>query len=165
MALLLGINCYVTLIEAEEYLATRIDTTAWDTAVPIDKEKALVTATNLLDDKPYVGQIAAMTQKLAWPRINAFYFDPKAGVSLSVDGVIPVRLKQATIEQALHLLLNEKLLDDTQQTFEKIKVGPIEISDSALDYKAPAVIHSIVDSLIKPLLSVKSTNRTWWRAN
>lgn len=165
MALLLGINCYVTLAEAEEYFVTRIDTDAWDLAAPEDREKALVTATTLLDDKPYVGQLATMDQKLAWPRNNAVYFDPRVGLNLSMDGVIPPRLKQATVEQALHLLLNEKLLDDTQQTFEKIKVGPIEISDSAKDYKAPAIIHSIVDSLIKPLLTSKSTNRMWWRAN
>ena len=166
MALEVGINSYVTVAEAASYLADRIDTDMWDTATPADQAKALVTATRMLDMKSYVGQMASPSQSLSWPRVNASFTDPRFGgiVTLS-DSTIPERIKNAVIEQTLHILSNENLLESKAQEFERIKVGPIEIEGSPENYIPPPREPEMVHTLIKPLIAKVAVSNTWWRAN
>lgn len=166
MAVVKGTNSYVSLAEAESYFAERIDTDAWDTATAPDKEKALITATRLIDDKyAFIGQVAATEQTLSWPRMGVAYPDPQRGTwEQPGSTVVPSRVTRATLEQALHILLNENLLDSSNQTFEKIQIGSIKLEDSASDFKAAPVMASQVNLLLKPLLAAGSSN-TWWRSN
>ena len=69
MALVKGTNTYVTVDEADTYFETRLDVAAWVNADVAQKEAALVTATSLLDEKPWNGYTPTVTQKLAFPRI------------------------------------------------------------------------------------------------
>lgn len=166
MALVVGTNSYVTLEEAVAYIENRIDTEMWDTATPEDQAKALVTATRMLDVKSYVGRMASFDQELAWPRVNAKMIDPRYGGSVIIpEGTTPVRLKHAVIEQALHILSNENLLESKAQEFERIKVGPIEIEGSPENYIPPPREAPVVYTLLKPLLSVMGNSSAWWRAN
>ena len=166
MALVVGTNSYVTVAEAAAYVSDRIDTEMWDTATPEDQARALVTATRLLDVKAYVGQMAVATQALAWPRVNAVFHDPKfGGVVQFPSTLVPERLKRAVIEQALHILSNENLLETKALEFERIKVGPIEIEGSSENYTPTPKESPLIMDLIRPLLSAKSTSQLWWRAN
>jgi hypothetical protein len=165
MALVVGTNSYVTVAEAVAYLADRIDTDMWDTATPEDQAKALVTATRMIDDKAFVGQMVSNTQPLCWPRVNATIKDPKFGGTVTFPTTtVPERLKRAVIEQALHLLSNENLLESRALELEKIKVGPIEIEGSAANYKAPPKESPMVRELIEPLLAPAVSSNAVWRA-
>ena len=165
MALVLGTNTYVTMVEADAYFDTRIDAGAWLNAQDDDQESALVTATLLLDENQFIGVAVSSTQSLAWPRKDAIYFDPKLGMEKSVTtDTYPKRVKVATFEMALHLLTNENLLDNKTQTFERIKVGSIEIEDSTKDVLKIPVLPLRIKKLLSPLL-VNGSGKQWWRAN
>jgi len=165
MALVLGTNSYVTLEQADAYFDTRLDAGAWVNADSDDQESALVTATQILDNYHYIGVAVSSAQSLAWPRKNAAYYEPKLGTQLGVDdSTYPNRLKFATYELALHLLTNENLLDNKTQTFERIRVGSIEIEDSNNDVTRTPVMPNRVKTFINPLL-VDGGTRSWWRAN
>jgi hypothetical protein len=165
MAITIGENTFVDLPAANLYFATRIDTDAWDTAVDNDKEKALMTASMLLNDFPYIGVAVSDSQALTWPRSGAVYLDPAMGRLITIsEAEYPKRLVRATCELAMHILLNENLMDNTEQTFESIKVGSIQLSDSASDFKPVPVIPSIIKKIIRPLLNSKGST-SWWRAN
>jgi hypothetical protein len=166
MAVVKGNNCYVSLDEAESYFAERIDTDAWDTATAPDKEKALITATMLIDDKfIFIGAVSLATQPLSWPRMGVAYRDPQRGTYEQPDSqTVPYRVSRSVLEQALHLLLNEGILDTQPQTFEKIRIGSIQLEDSASDYKPAELVAPIVNTLLLPLL-VSNGSSMWWRAN
>lgn len=165
MPLQLNVNSYVTVEEAEDYFSTRIDAGAWHNADAEDKESSLVTATQLIDNFEYVGAVASLSQELAWPRLEVVYYSPKAGQYLAVPSdEVPSLIVNSVFELALHLLANENMLNAQQQTFEKIQIGPISISDSSSDYKQPPLIPQRIKNGLKPLL-VNTGAKTWWRAN
>lgn len=161
-----GINSYVTLLEADEYFMTRIDSDAWSTAVPEDKNKAIVTATNMVDEEfTFIGSAVSADQLLAWPRKAITYFDSKLGNLVVIEeGSYPNQLKRAVFELTLHLLVNEDLLSVSEQTFERIKVGPIEIEDSASDYKKPPRIPPVVGNSLRQI-SRNTQGTMVWRSN
>jgi len=166
MALTLNVNSYVTVSEAEDYFETRIDATAWNVADSDDKESALVTATLILDENQFIGAAVSSTQSLAWPRESASYYDTKLGMTVDIaSNEIPKRLKLAVFEMANHLLANENLLDNTAQTFEKIKIGSIAIEDNSSDYIPPPMVPDTSKKFIKPLLLSAQGANSWWRAN
>jgi hypothetical protein len=166
MPLIVGNNSYVSVAEADAYMSTRIDNDAWANAAAIDREKALVTATGIVDQYQFIGIVSDELQSLAWPRGFAVFYDPFLGYNSALDSsVVPNRIKVSVFEQALHLLLNENLLDDTDESFERIKIGPLEIEDKS-EFKA-AKVSGIVLRSLRPLLSKSDNGATglWWRSN
>ena len=165
MALEQGINCYVSLDEAETYFETRIDAGAWLNADDEDKESALVTATLILDENQFIGVAVSSDQSLAWPRNEATVLEPRIGTYITyADDEIPDRLKKATYEMAYHLLSNENLLDNKSQNFEEISIGTISIKDTNQDTSKVPMTPSLVRKFIRPLL-VRNGSTSWWRAN
>jgi hypothetical protein len=108
-------NSYVTLTEANDYFADRLNTAQWDAATSETKEKALITATRRIDEEQFFGYKVSTTQALKWPRYNVrdedgFFFLPSDS--------IPERVKQAVFVTARELLradfLDENYLDNLQ---------------------------------------------------
>lgn len=163
MALIVAVNTYATEEEANEYLAIRFGTELWVAADTVDKEAALSTATRLLDRKTYVGNAVSSIQELAWPRVNATYWDSRLGLDSDASGIIPKQIVRATCEIALNIINNPDVLSGTNNNFEKIKIGPIEITDSGT-IMTPAAVPTVAEDMIKDLLLVRSSNM-WWRAN
>src|SRR6056300_1038342 len=131
MALVLNTNSYVTIAEAETYFETRIDSSEWFEASNDVQEQALVTATQLIDDRSWIGIAVSPSQALAWPRKEAIYYDPRMGQDITIaEDEVPSKVKFAVYEQALHLLQNEDLIAQKTQTFESISIGSISLSDS-----------------------------------
>ncbi|MBL4793674.1 MAG: hypothetical protein JKY97_12200 [Citromicrobium sp.] len=94
-----GVNSYVTLAEANALADTRLFAGSWDAATDDTRERALITATALLDRLQWKGRPLVATQPLAWPRA------PDArpyGYPLTTD--IPQGITTATVELAIHLL-------------------------------------------------------------
>ena len=168
MALVLNTNSYVEVADAITYFETRIDAASWDTATAATRDDSLVTATQLIDNNPWIGAAVSSSQALAWPRKNVIYFDDRMGQSITIaNNVIPNVVKVAVYEQALHLLNNEDLLAQTVQTFESISVGSISLSDSNNDVTRTSISPNIVMKPLRPLIrkGVSGMGTSWWRSN
>jgi len=168
MALVLNTNSYVLATNADVYFETRIDSASWDEASEELKDDALVTATQIIDNHPWIGSAVSSSQALAWPRKNANYYDDRMGQEIKLsESETPTLVKTAVYEQALHLLNNEDLLAQTVQNFESISVGSISLSDTNNDVVRTSIKPHFVMKFIKPLIKRGSTNysNTWWRAN
>ena len=158
MALVKGINSYVSVSEANAYFENRLGATAWDETDDGVKSQALVTATSILDSFDWLGLAASESQNLAFPRVGAYY-DPKLGFNVSIGEGTPNRISIATIELALHLLQNPEVIEDSGFV-KALSVSGISLSD----IRSPNKIPGNVRSLINPLLS-NSGAKLWWRSN
>ena len=156
MPVQLGTNCFVSNEGAEDYFVGRLDAAAWDTADPAQKDKALVTATRILNDLSWAGYAASSDQLLAFPRFCRYY-EPLMGFTVETVG-IPQRIREATCELAYHLLNNDGLLDETGSVSE-LAVGPVQLNS----VKTAKLIPKVVAVRIRPLLS-NNVNQVW-RAN
>ena len=168
MALVLNTNSYVTIADADAYFETRIDSASWTSAPDSTREEALVTATQIIDNNPWIGSAVSSSQALAWPRRNANYLDNRLGMQIAFSETeIPSLVKVAVYEQALHLLNNEDLVAQTTQTYESISIGSISVSDSNNDVTRISVTPSFVIKPIRPLLrrGVDGLGASSWRAN
>lgn len=168
MAIVLNTNSYVEIAEADTYFETRVDSTNWVSASTETKERALVTATQLIDDHAWIGSAVSSSQALAWPRKYATYLNPRLGLTVSIDeATVPKEVKVAVYEQALHLLNNENLLAGTTQTFESISVGSISLSDSNGDVSRTSIKPAIIIKPLRPLIRKGgyAQGSFWWRAN
>jgi len=168
MALVKGINSYVTLNEADSYFEDRLDAVAWTNANDELKEQALVTATSNLDQKEWLGISVSATQPLAFPRSGSF-MDSSRGVRTLFSNTYSFvttdetestlardiqMLRKATYELAYHLLNNEGLTDSTG-TVESIKVGSIELTE----IRNSSTTAKAVNSLVNPML--RNSTRYW----
>jgi hypothetical protein len=123
-------------------------------------EKAIVRASDYLDTRfSFIGIRRLVTQKMEWPRYNAFYHDGRIADS------VPIEIAEACAEYALRSLaaaLAPDPVSDTSGrmvTSETKEVGPISTSKtfarggSATSFKP----YPIVDATLKEL--VNSGNR------
>ena len=157
MALITTSNCYVTLDSASDYFNTRYNSSSWFDLSVIDQERALITATAILDSYSYVGSAIDPDQPLAFPRSGS-YFDTKTGNTIEFTSTVPARIEQATYETALHFATNASVLEESD-TVTELKVSSISIKE----VRSASKINDVVKSLIRPMLS--NSSNTWWRAN
>jgi len=123
-------NSYITLVDAESYFEERMPAASnWlATVSDDDKNRALVTATRLLDKMVvWDGLAASDTQALLWPRLELY--DAK-GVEIE-DDAIPVEIGYAVCELADSLLGTDRTDDLTTQGIEGMDVGDIGIKFSS----------------------------------
>jgi hypothetical protein len=113
-------NSYITLEDAQVYFANRVYTDAWDDAD--DQTKALITATQRLDQEGFMGQRASETQALKWPRTGVY----SDGLLLA-DDEIPQKVKDATCELALSLGGSNVLEPPELAPFHSLGVGPVNL--------------------------------------
>lgn len=183
MSLVLGVNSYATLDEADLYFENRIDVAAWTAASDDSKEQALIGATSFIDMLSFAGYTTEETQNLAWPRVGGVSL-PSRGRDLTFSSTyewvtiadsdnfdtalkgLPYEIqliKKATFEQAYHLLNNDGLMDDTGETPDSITVGPITLTGLGSRGSAPTAPKT-VSSLLAPLRS-NYPGRIWFRSN
>jgi hypothetical protein len=170
-------NSYVSLAEAEDYFATRLDVSAWENAEEAGsgrKERALMAATRILDRQNYLGYPATTTQRLKWPRAAVRKADSslvggdgllgagaltayRTGYGLYAGGggdaypsdVIPQPLKDATCELAYALLAEEF----TEANSEGLKSFSADGHSFSFRNDRPAgALPAPVMELISPLL-------------
>lgn len=142
-------NSYVTLTEANTYHETSLYSSAWDDASDDERNRALVTATRMLDTWfEWFGDATTLSQALLWPRRGVL----KPGISegqattgtftnpwhepfahLMDQDVVPDIIKNATCELARNLLVSDRTADSDIQTqgITNLKAGPIELSFSS----------------------------------
>jgi hypothetical protein len=159
MALKKGTNSYATVAEADSYFEDRLDAAAWSLASEEQREKALVTATTVIDTMRWLGYVTDDEQRLAFPRVGR-YFDDKLGTEVQMDSSeVPERILIGLFEQAYHLLNSEGILDEVG-TLDSLGVGSISIDIK----REAALIPPIVRKVVRPLLRTAGV-LTWWRAN
>ena len=61
-------NSYASSVATDEWMATRLNNTAWIDANESQRMSALVTGTSQLDRLQYIGEPTTKTQRLSWPR-------------------------------------------------------------------------------------------------
>jgi hypothetical protein len=66
MALTVGTNSYVTLTEADAYIADKLHAAEWDSAIVITREKSLKEACRRINRLAFKGQKFSNTQLLAF---------------------------------------------------------------------------------------------------
>lgn len=141
MALQKGYNSFVTIIEAENYFYDRLNQASWDSATDETVERALVTATGILDNLDWGGTaVPTALYPLSWPR-DITYWDTKSGGYETLEddrddttefmGTIPEDIKKATYELALHLIKNMSTIEDQSSgspRLKDLKVGSISLT-------------------------------------
>lgn len=97
-------NSFVTLVEADAYVATRLNASLWETSASTDtKNRALVEATREINVLSWRGLRSTITQALAWPQQYAL--DPDSPYAYYFDTTtVPQRVKDATMELALQFV-------------------------------------------------------------
>lgn len=139
-------NSYVTVAEADAYMAARLHKAAWETANSATKEAALQWATRELDRLAWRGRAVTEIQALRWPRSYIYDLD---GYRL-LDGAIPRFLKDATAELAFSLIASDRTADAQGKGLASVTVGPIEIEFDKQD--TAGVIPRAVTRMIMPYI-------------
>lgn len=148
MPLTVGINTYVTPLQADLYFEDRLRVETWTAAEDEDKDKALLMARRLLDRQAFAGSLADDNQILAWPRSGLVDREGRA-----VDpSTVPADVRDAQCELALAFLREDLTADDGRSGVRREKIGEIEVEyDGRAPAKAP--LPEIVAALLKPYLA------------
>lgn len=139
-------NSFLTVAEADEYFADRIEVPEWEDAD--SKDALLITATRLLvaiysakrklirqsprsesyylTPPTWTGAVATTTQRLPWPRTGMYDRNGNAIAS----NVIPLDLKHATAEFAAHLAKGDRSFDSdvAVQGITSVRAGSVSVS-------------------------------------
>jgi hypothetical protein len=142
-------NSYVTVPEADAYNDSRPHADVWENTETLDKARALLLATRLLETRiTWKGAPATTVQALQWPRRGLVN---RVGVEVS-PATIPVDLKDATSELARLLLRTDKTAENAIATLgiTSLKAGPtaLTFSDKRIGDAVTRMVPEYVLSLI-----------------
>lgn len=164
-------NSYSSVAEADAYFETVLYTDDWDGADQTTKEKALITASQLLDAKyDWAGNQTTLTdeggvgagQRLAWPRSGVIDAD---GLGTIDDDVLPRQLKEATAEFAKQLIVSNRAANSDIETqgITSLSAGPISLSfKDSVKSAFQTVVPDAVRMLMPPWWgSVRGNALTW----
>jgi hypothetical protein len=127
---------YITIEEAQLYFDTRLHIDSWTAATSVDKDKALIMATRIINGFNYYGDKYSSTQENEFPRGDS--------------DTVPTDIKSACVEIAL------RLLDDVDPD--------VEIEASNVQSSAFATIKTTYDrSFVPEHLVVGVPSATAWK--
>ena len=116
-------NSYETLSEANAFLATQLNTFAWDDAIEDAQIQALIMATRLMDTLiQWHGSPTTSTQALAWPMLGQ---EDAFGRTIS-SSIVPAIIKQA---ESLYALL---LLQDPGDVVEREDIKELAVGEGSI---------------------------------
>lgn len=120
-------NSYVLVATADTYFDNRVNSGAWNNVVDTDdKTRALIMATNRIEQEKYRGVIAQTTQRLQFPRTGISYDDGTPVAST----IIPLQVQYAEMEMALEVLragTSDIFAPTGLELFKNIKAGNVDI--------------------------------------
>lgn len=130
-------NSYVTAAECDTYHEGSVYSDTWADASVLDKNKAVVSATRILDERvTWIGTIKTETQALYFPRYGLIY---RNGYEVPND-IVPQFVKNATMELA-RLLLETDITQPNNVT--ELKLGSMSVSIGKED------VQSLPDSVVQ----------------
>lgn len=167
MALILGTDTFITLADADTYLAARLHADAWTAPIGTDdngdpipladttKEAALRMATAMISRLRFAGRITSTAQTLAWPRVAVTDQEGRPIPS----NTIPTAIAHATAELSLFLTRHDITDDRTRRGV--LSVRSERVGDSAITYDGTAAndsLPAIVQDMIGPFLATRGTS-------
>jgi len=149
-AALTNSNSYATVAQADAYYSRHLYGSVWTAADTDRKERALMTATRLIDDNfDFAGNQANIYQALSWPRFNVYHRD---GFAVRGD-TLPTALTNATSELARWLLADDRTAEAETLGFTSMTVGSLALTVDRDDRRR--VIPSVVRAMLAPFVSSK----------
>lgn len=154
------------LADANDYMAGRLGTTAWDAADNNNKKKALVSAVRFNDRVVnYTGVQTDLVapQPLQWPRDGASC----DGVSVP-SGTTPDDLALGEFEMAL-ILLNDATVQNSAGTgsnIKRVKAGSAEVEfvgatiDTDRDTRLPTVVNDLIGCYVEGTVTLGTSYGT-----
>jgi hypothetical protein len=157
-------NSYADQASANSYFEGRRNADAWTAASSTaggERDQALVAACARLEQEAYAGYRSTLTQALRWPRRYVVDPDPPVGgTALDTspvgyylsDAQVPVAVKRAQYELALHLLnygATDPLAPTGLEQFDSLSVGAIDLTPAA---QVAGALPPQVLRLLRPLL-------------
>lgn len=139
-----GANSYVGLSEAADYFA--IDPnflSSWNALSSDERGAYLAWATRILDQKTkWDGKRYTTTQELRWPRTGVKDSDGNA----IANTVIPLQLRQATMELAKWLSSNDPTTGPDTEALKALEVDVIKIEwqDGAFQSEYPSILNQLL---------------------
>jgi len=148
-------DSYISLADANTYIASHGNSTTWSAATDASKEEALRIATQYIDLKyedRFVGIKASRDNALCWPRIGVIDAD---GYSYN-SNEIPLRLTYAVAEAALRHIAGDDLLgvitDNGTIKSETSILGPIEDTVEYIGGKSQTPAYPKIMALLRPIV-------------
>lgn len=144
MALTINENSYITREDANSYFANRLNNETWDSAEDPQKDAALIQATQIIEQKEFLGYKSTSAQVLKFPRIGLIYD------GYDVDGsTVPKRVKDAVCELAIWCLSEDYTEPDDLSNYKAIKIAVIEIETRGNGVKG---LPPLVSKLLSPFM-------------
>lgn len=135
MALVVDTNSYISLADANTYFEDRLNSATWDEATDTDKSKALIQATQIIDQKDFLGYKSVRTQSLKFPRTGL------VDDGIDVDGsTIPKRVKDAVCELAIWCLSEDYTEPNDMEAYQSIKIAVIEVQTRQGNKSMPPMV-------------------------
>jgi len=135
-------NTFGTVTEADVYFGVMLHGEIWERQTPIRKYKALVSATQLVNDLRYAGRKTDESQMLEFPRNGAT--------------TVPLAIKQATYEVGLALLKGANVESEYNSLFVSSRgFGSVKTdfdTDSAPEHKKSGIPSLRAWQLLLPYL-------------
>ena len=148
---------YLSVVDADTYIAAHGANATWTASVTADKEEALRLATQYLDLQygiRFKGYRIDVDQSLCWPRYDVYDRD---GYTVDYQSV-PVQVKHATAEMALRYILgDDPLAVQTNPGEIKVERKKLGILEKEIEYVGgkPASgvkLYPRIKALLLPLL-------------
>ncbi len=125
---------------------------ASETAIQIKNAKALILATQLIDQFDFIGSPADTAQPLQWPRVGAI---DRNGQAIAAD-TIPAGIKRATAELAYFLLKYDLTDPRLQQHLFLLTSERVGESQSSFGKRINKKLPDNIMDLLKPYLLERS---------
>ena len=152
-------NAYCTLAEAATYHESHPYATVWEDAIDDERNRAIVTATRLLDQHiGWFGWVVNSVQARQWPRVGCI---TRGGAYPVLSTVVPEDVKRATAELARQLLASDRTADSDVETqgLTSLTAGSVAMTFDQARVKVK-VIPDAVASMIDYLGTVKARTAT-----
>lgn len=161
-----GANSYASLEELADHAAGKLYASAYTAATDENREKALVSASMLIDATiEFPGVRASNTQGLGWPRALMGHghghglpmgYVGGSYVAQPFEGaLVPLRLKQATMELAISLLASDRTAEPETAGIAKLGLGQGAIDITFDKTDRPGILPEVVLRLLEPIGHVR----------
>lgn len=125
MTITVGTNSYITVANANTYFASSLSNDDWSALDDDTKERALITATRMIDRQIWSGAKTSDAQALQWPRTGVI---DSYGNDVS-SGSVPQAIIDATCELALAIYQDPTIqtTKSTSTNTKRVKAGSAEV--------------------------------------
>jgi len=147
-------NSYISVADADNYHAGVIDSTIWDALTINKKERALIQATNVIENSyEFAGNRTIFTQRLKFPRNNISVDD------VFLDGfTMPKQLIDATAEMAKRLIVKDSTVDIRSDAIHKVAIGSLKVDFKKDSEQLTKIISDMVTLFLSPLIETKNNS-------